>query len=105
MATFIFTYSVVNKFNNVSVYDEHAIVGFLMWDGAEDGRIEDLYVTPDYRRKGLATKLWNEATEYATNNNLATPAHSETRTLLGDLWAKTMPYYFETEGIIESYTD
>lgn len=105
MSTYVFKHTMVSGFNNVSIRDEHTVIGFLMWDGNEDGRIEDLYISPEYRRQGLATKLWHEATAYSKIHYLSKPAHSETRTQLGDLWAKTMPYYFETEGIIEAYTD
>lgn len=95
----------LNGFNNVSVREGHKVVGFMLWDGNGDGRIEDLYVNPEYRRQGLATSLYYEAVGYAELNNIANPAQSETRTALGELWSKTMPNYFETEGIIEAYTD
>lgn len=105
MSGYTFNHSMVNGFNNVSVRKEHTVVGFLIWDGNDDGRIEDLYVNPEHRRQGLATSLYYEAVTYAKANYLLKPAHSETRTALGELWAKTMPNYFETEGIIEAYTD
>lgn len=105
MPEYVFTHSVINKFDNISVRDGHIVVGFFMWDGQEDGRIEDMYVNPEYRRQGLATRMWHEATNYAQLNQIAKPAQSETRTVLGDLWARTMPNYFVTEGIIEAYTD
>lgn len=105
MASHVFRHSMLNGFNVINLLNEEKIIGFIIWDGNDDGRVEDLYVNPKYRRQGFATKLWNEAVNHSKMNCIAKPAHSETRTHLGDLWAKTMPNYFETEGIIEAYTD
>lgn len=80
-------------------------VGFIIWDGADEGRIEELFVVPEHRRKGLATSLWNEAIKYAKENYLTRPVHSESRTEAGEAWAKTTAYYFEPEIIIDPYTE
>lgn len=107
---FTFTHKLSGGFHIIDAWVAHLPqeeneIGFLMWDGDDDGRIEDLYVTPEFRRQGLATRMWFEAVNIANRNYLSRPAHSETRTPSGDAWCRTMPNFFETEGIIESYTD
>jgi GNAT superfamily N-acetyltransferase len=45
-------------------------------------RVEDLYVKPEYRRRGVASALWNE--QWQRDWGLT---HSPRRTLEGDAWA------------------
>ena len=80
-------------------------IGFLIWDGDNEGRIEELFVVPEHRRKGLATSMWHEAIKYSKESYLTRPVHSESRTEAGEAWAKTVAYYFEPEIIIDPYTE
>jgi GNAT superfamily N-acetyltransferase len=49
-----------------------------------------VYVTPTWRRKGLATALLKVTTEYADQYGLPVPRHTEERTPSGDAWARAL---------------
>lgn len=57
----------------------------------EDGTLLGIQVPEEHRRKGYATKLWNEVSGYAKDEpRLPAPQHSETRTPEGNEWAKSV---------------
>jgi hypothetical protein len=67
-----------------------AEVGRLSWIN-EGGTIADIGVRPDYRRRGVATGMWNEA--YRLNDvdpDIVSPTHSSNRTDEGDAWARSV---------------
>jgi GNAT superfamily N-acetyltransferase len=64
----------------------HASLALDAW-----GQIGGIQVPEEHRRKGYATKLWNEVSEYAKDEpRLPTPSHSVTRTPEGNEWAKSV---------------
>lgn len=59
--------------------------GRLEWD-ASTGKILNVHVKPEYRRRGIATGMYN----YAQGLDVIKPAHSSWRTDAGDAWAKSV---------------
>lgn len=52
-----------------------------------EGKVQGVETHPDYRRQGLATKLWNYAKE-RSDMGIPEPKHSSARTKEGEEWAK-----------------
>ena len=65
--------------------------GFMSWgDGEEEGPLESIDVPTNFRRKGVATAMWNHAKSLAkTDKSISYPIHSTFRTREGDEWAKS----------------
>lgn len=55
----------------------------------DDGVIQSIWVHEDYRRRGIATKLYREARKRASGSI----RHSSYRTQEGDDWAKAVGGY------------
>ena len=53
----------------------------------EKGKVQAVETHPQYRRQGLAKKLWGIAQEN-TAQGAPAPSHSSTRTRAGEAWAK-----------------
>ena len=66
-----------------------ASVGQMEWH-VDSGRIERLHVDPRYRRLGVATAMNQEANRLADVSGIASPQHSEQRTVAGDAWARSV---------------
>lgn len=67
--------------------DTGAQMGFLVWDG-EEGEIKHVRVRVGFRRKGVATGMWNEAHRIAATLAVAEPPHhSDDLTKDGAAWA------------------
>ena len=64
-------------------------VGNIKWHG-RTGRVNMVYVHPNYRGLGVATTLWDKATQLSKVGNAPKPKHSDDRTLAGDAWVKTI---------------
>ena len=64
-------------------------VGTMDWN-KRSGRVFDIQVHPNHRRKGLASHMWDFAKQTAQELGLQEPKHSPTRTKKGDLWAPTV---------------
>lgn len=70
--------------------------GFMSWgvswnqqEGGE-GVLNSIDVYPKFRRKGVATAMWNHAKGLARKDkNISYPIHSTFRTREGDVWAKS----------------
>jgi hypothetical protein len=73
------------NYGEVSVEASHPEHGYL---GAMDldkfGYVKDIRVGEDFRRKGVATGMWNYAKSQGLN-----PQHSDSRTPAGDAWASS----------------
>jgi hypothetical protein len=68
--------------------EEGIPVGTLKWDKR---RIRELDVSPDFRREGIATAMWQEGHRLASENTrIPKPRHSSDRTEAGDAWAKSV---------------
>lgn len=66
-------------------------VGHMQWSGDEwNGRIWDVAVHEEHRRRGLGTAMYQKAKNIAENSNgrIVPPTHSDTRTPAGDAWAE-----------------
>lgn len=61
-------------------------LGHIAWNG-RSGRVESLFVHPDYQGLGVATSLWERAHKLAQMGQAPAPQHSNDRTLAGDEWA------------------
>jgi GNAT superfamily N-acetyltransferase len=69
------------------------VVGSLRWGVEQDddsAAVGALVVTPEYRRRGIATGLWAAAHAYAERYGLPAPRHSEERSDDGDAWARSV---------------
>ncbi len=63
--------------------------GYMHWE--DSGKLEEIHVDTNFRRKGMATKMWNvaKALSAAKPGVIPAPTHSNERTLEGDQWAKS----------------
>jgi ribosomal protein S18 acetylase RimI-like enzyme len=61
------------------------VVGYMRWD-KENGRIDDVAVDPEHRRKGIATGLWNHAHTLGVIN----PVHSGVRSEAANAWIESL---------------
>jgi ribosomal protein S18 acetylase RimI-like enzyme len=63
----------------------------------EDGEIKEIWVHPEHRRQGLATRMYNMGKRIAaTDPTIPEPVHStERRSELGDLWSRSTPDHTE----------
>ena len=72
----------------VAEHPEHGYVGHMLLLGRRSNtsnrKIRDVYVKPEFRRMGFATGMFNYAKQQGLN-----PVHSDQRTDLGELWAKS----------------
>jgi len=75
--------------HRISLWNSSGTVGYIEWD-IDDGEINKVYVGDSYRRLGIATKMWEMATEWAEENDEVVPEHSSSRTKAGDEWAKSI---------------
>src|SRR5690348_12410037 len=64
-------------------------IGYMEWHPTR-GEIEHINVDSRYRRKGIATNMWNVAHDAAATHGIANPEHSEIRSDLGDEWAHSV---------------
>ncbi len=71
------------KPNGVRAMRGNVVVGILKFYTL-NGEISEIEVNPSYRRQGIATELLKRARE--VNPNVR---HSDCRTELGDLWARS----------------
>lgn len=87
--------------DNPPEYEDHEIfathpktgkeIGYLSWSPAWENKVMDVYVVPHYRRRGVATAMWNEANRIASESDeVDYPEHSSSRTDAGDKWAQSV---------------
>ena len=67
------------------------VIGYLRWS-KRGGLIQDVSVTPEHRRKGIATALFHHAKGLAANSagEIPEPRHSPVRTPEGTAWARAV---------------
>lgn len=79
-------------------YDSHTIsasvggnqVGSLSWH-PKSGRVMGVEVNREYRRQGIASRMWDEAHRAASRSTrVIRPTHSADRTDSGDAWARAV---------------
>ena len=77
---------------------EDANFGHIAWD-KRSGRVDEVFVPEEHRRKGIATALYTTAHKVAKEKGLTPPTHSETRTSAGEAWTQTLPDYKPAQRI------
>jgi GNAT superfamily N-acetyltransferase len=80
-------------------HQQHGFVGEMLWD-SDTGEVKNVEVEPKYRRKGVATAMWNAAREQGHNLQ-----HSPLRTGAGDRWAKAIGGPTPKKMKADEYTD
>jgi ribosomal protein S18 acetylase RimI-like enzyme len=76
--------------HHVQATHEGKPVGYIEWHH-KNGLVTGVEVTPEYRRRGVATELWNQAHKAASSTRgVPRPRHSSDRTDSGDSWAKSV---------------
>ncbi|MGW2255091.1 hypothetical protein ACWCXH_33640 [Kitasatospora sp. NPDC001660] len=65
------------------------IIARLLWN-PETGVVESVTVEHVWKRQGIATTLWHEATMQAIMRGLAKPRHGEYWTEAGRAWAASL---------------
>jgi hypothetical protein len=66
-------------------------VGELEWFSRGNNAVSNVYVREDFRRQGVATRMWDTAHEAASSTRgVKPPKHSKDRTNAGDAWAKSV---------------
>ena len=66
-------------------------IGRLEWYSRGNMVISDIFVEEPYRRRGVATGMWNHAHEVAkSTRGVQPPRHSSDRTDSGDAWARSV---------------
>ena len=81
--------------HNITATANGKPVGHIKWDNHDISTIE---VVPKHRRKGIATAMYNMATQLPTKGGVN---HSDVRTEAGEAWSKTTPEYYPAEEIIK----
>lgn len=80
-----------DKPHRVLANREGSTIGHISWSPREDGTITDIFVEAPYRRRGVASELFNRATHLSSQFlDVPSPIHSTRRTAAGDLWAKSV---------------
>ncbi|GAA1237885.1 GNAT family N-acetyltransferase [Streptomyces rhizosphaericus] len=67
-------------------YGSH-VAGFIVWH-PKRGEVQYVHTDPSMRGRGIATTLWKAAHDFAEQNGLAAPRHSEKQTKAGAAWAQ-----------------
>jgi GNAT superfamily N-acetyltransferase len=80
------------SYNRLDFYNNHGAVGYIEWS-KDDGKVDKIYVGEPYRRKGVATYIWETATEWAEKNNQLAPEHSSRRSYEGEQLAQRIGGY------------
>jgi len=62
-------------------------VGYMMY--GSNGYVDDIYVHPEHRRRGVATAMWEHAKSLAAKKQAPYPQHSDQRSLEGEAWSKS----------------
>jgi GNAT superfamily N-acetyltransferase len=63
-------------------------LAYLDWEPS--GELYYIKVPVEYRRRGIATRLWKSAQQYALHSGLPALSHSQYRTKEGDAWAQSL---------------
>ena len=61
-------------------------LGHISWNG-RSGRVDQVFVHPEYQGLGVATSLWERAHNLSDMAGIKGPQHSNDRTIAGDEWA------------------
>ena len=78
--------------HRIDVSNPQGAVGYIEWDN-DDGTVNTIFVGRPYRRMGIATMLWEKATEMSESNGWEPPQHSDARSEEGDAFAQSIGGY------------
>jgi GNAT superfamily N-acetyltransferase len=78
--------------NRLDFYNNNGAVGYIEWSKS-NGEVDKIYVGEPYRRKGVATYIWQTAEEWANQNGQPEPQHSSRRSKEGDEFARSIGGY------------
>ena len=89
-----YQYSSPENYNlhRLDFFNKQGAVGYIEWD-KDDGETEKIYVGEPYRRKGIASHIWEVATEWANANKQLPPEHSSRRSESGEAFAQSVGGY------------
>jgi GNAT superfamily N-acetyltransferase len=75
--------------HQVLAHQDDTPIGKLEW-AAGTGKIHEVFVAKQHRRKGVATALLKHSRKIAQDKGLKVPTHSERRSNAGDNWAQSL---------------
>ena len=89
-----YQYSSPENYNlhRLDFFNKQGTVGYIEWD-KDDGETEKIYVGEPYRRKGVASHIWEIATDWANDNKQLPPEHSSRRSKEGEAFAQSVGGY------------
>lgn len=89
-----YQYSSPENYNlhRLDFFNKQGAVGYIEWD-KDDGETEKIYVGEPYRRKGIASHIWEVATDWAKANKQLPPEHSSRRSKEGEAFAQSIGGY------------
>ena len=88
--TFTFKPASMSKYHYVEAHLNDQGVGGMEWH-AGTGKIRQITVAEEHRRKGIATALLGEGRRIASSSRgVKSPRHSEERTNEGEAWARSL---------------
>lgn len=82
---YTFTHKSYSTVDDIQVQHNGKHAGHMYWG---DKGVNDIYVEPEHRNKGVATHLWNMANRLHTEGAARKPIHSTERTAAGMAWSK-----------------
>lgn len=99
----------VRKPNSSSPWMTHKItstfrgkdVGHIEWD-EKVPEVSDIQVAPKHQRKGIATAMYNMASDLPTKYQVE---HSNDRTPEGEAWSKTTSNYYPSKSNIHPFNN
>lgn len=80
----------INIFSKGSKHDAENKIGWIRWQSNDEGRIAHIEIAKEYRRRGLATFLYDYAKTISLEKGITPPRHHEVRTEAGEEWANSI---------------
>jgi GNAT superfamily N-acetyltransferase len=85
-----YTYSDMGDLHYIEARSGDKKIGTINWEN-DTGNITGLHVHPDFRRKGVATGLYNEAVRLSKgSDDIPTPRITSDRSDEGEAWAQSL---------------
>jgi hypothetical protein len=90
--TLKFKYSEDDSDRRLDFFNKQGAVGYIVWE-KDGGEVSSLFVGEKMRRLGVATFMWETATELSEKNSYDQPEHSSRRSEAGDGFAQSVGGY------------
>lgn len=85
-----YDYAKVGGLHYVEAQSSGGKIGSINWEH-DTGKITGVYVKPEYRRKGVATGLYNEAVRLSkASDDIPTPKHTSDLSDEGEAWVHSL---------------